>query len=123
MQVQASGNFDLRAQLPPGPVEHQQHSLAVSCAGRLGELGEGDGECGNRDGGEQQPDCLARAWMHKGIEVAPSVAMLYNHSWTSPAGAPDATQDGFEANTVLVGGPQFYPLLRVRLLQGMYYGW
>jgi hypothetical protein len=60
--------------------------------------------------------------MDKGLEVAPLVAMLYNRPGTLPAGTPDATQDGFETDAVLVGGPQLYPLLRVRLLQGMDYG-
>jgi hypothetical protein len=98
--VQASGNFDLRAQQPPGPVEHSQHLRAASGADRLSERGERAGACGNRDGRELQPDGLARAWRHKGIEVAPWVAMLYHHSWTLPAGTPDATHEGFEAGAV-----------------------
>ena len=121
--MQASGDLDLRAQLPSGPVEYHQHLLALSRPDGLGELGEGDGERRHRDRGEQQPDCLARAWLHKGIEIAPLVAMLYNRSRTLPAGTPDATQDGLEADTVLVGGPQFDTFLRVSLLQGAYYGW
>ena len=121
--MQASGNLDLRAQLPPSPVEYHQHLLAWSRPDGWGELGEGDGERRNRDRGEQQPDRLPRAWRHKGIERAPWVAMLYNRSRTLPAGTPDAAPDGLEADAVLVGGPQFDPLLRVSLLQGAYYGW
>lgn len=60
--------------------------------------------------------------MDKGVEIAPLVAMLHNRLWVLSTWAPDAAEDGFEPDAVLVGGPQLHLLLGVRLLQGVHYG-
>jgi hypothetical protein len=118
MQVQARGPFDLRAPLPSDPIEPQQHVLAGSRPDGLGERGEGDGERGHRDREEQQPDRVAGAGMHKGIEIAPVVAMQNHRAWMVPAGTPDTTHDRLEAEAVWVGGPPFDAFLGVCLRQG-----
>ena len=43
--------------------------------------------------------------MHNGVEVAPLVAVLPQRLGPLATGTPHPAQDGFEPNTMLVGGP------------------
>jgi hypothetical protein len=122
VQMHPCWYMDLGADMPAGTVEHQDHLLARPCADRLGKFGKGERECGNRHGWQQQPPRPAGAWMHEAVELAPLVAMLHHGLGTLAARAPDAAQDGCEANTVLGGRPQRHRILRIGLLHRLHYG-
>jgi hypothetical protein len=114
--------LDLRAARPPGAVEPPQEVRARAGPHRLGDLGQGPRERRARDGGEPGPAGPTSAWRHHGSEVAPLVAMLHDRPRALPAGAPAATQDGREAEAVLIGGPERSGGPWVGLLQGVHDG-
>jgi hypothetical protein len=103
--MHASRYTHMGAAMPTGPIEHEENLFALSRADRLGKLLQGEGECGYGHGREQQPPRAARGRMHKGLEVAPLVAVLRQRLGPSATGTPHPAQDGFEPNTMLVGGP------------------
>ena len=107
--MQAYRDLDLRAHMPPSPVEHQHNALALACPHRLDELGEHDGERLNRHRGEQEPDRPTGGRMDKGREVAPLVARLHHRARALATVAPAPARDGREADPVLVGRPQRPP--------------
>jgi hypothetical protein len=122
VQMDSCRRLYLRAHMPARTVEHEEDLFPWSCADGVGKLSQSDHKRGNRHSGQEQPPCPARPRLHEGIEITPLVAMWHNRLWTLSAWAPDAAQDGFEPDAVLVGGPQLHPLLGVRLLQGVHYG-
>lgn len=103
--MQASRYPQVEAAMPTGPIEYEENLFAMSRGDRLGKLLQGEGECGYGYGREQQPPCTARGWMHKGVEIAPLVAVLHPRLGPLATGTPHPAQDWFEPNTVLVGGP------------------
>ena len=55
--------------------------------------------------------------MHKGVEVAPLVAVLDGRTRALATGAPDPTHNGLEPDAVLVGCPKLYDILWERVLE------
>ena len=95
----------LGAAMPTGPIEHEQNLFATSGAYRLGKLSQGEGERGYGHGREQQPPRAARGRLHKGVEVAPLIAVLNNRPGPLAPGTPHPAQDRFEPNAMLVRCP------------------
>jgi hypothetical protein len=122
VQMDSCRHLYLRAHMPTRTVEHEQDLFPSSCPDGVGKLSERDHTRGNRHGGQEQPPRPARPRLHEGIEIAPLVAMLHRRLRALAAWAPDAAEDGFEPDAVLVGGPQLHLLLGVRLLHGVHYG-
>jgi hypothetical protein len=112
-------DLDVGAGMPARTIEHHQDLLAGSRADRLGKLGQGEREGGDRHGWQQQPPGPPGGWMHKGVEIAPLVAVLDDRLGALAPGAPDPAHDGLEADAVLVGRPQFYGVLRTGLLESL----
>src|SRR5258708_21244175 len=52
-------------------------------------------------------DGAARGGMDEPDQVAPVIAMLDRRARALPIEAPDLVQDGFQANAMLIGGPEF----------------
>lgn len=105
MPMEPCGHLHLRAEMPSGPVEPPEDWRARprSHGVRTRRQGQRQGRDGDR--GQEQPPGLARAWPHKGIEIAPLVPVLDDGGGVRSAGAPDAPQDGREADTLVVGRP------------------
>jgi hypothetical protein len=116
------GHGDVGADVPARPVEPHQHWLARTRADRLGTRGQGACKRGHRDRGPEHPPRPAGAWMRQGVARAPLVALWHQRPRALPARAPDAAQDGREAEAVWVGRPPCSLLCRVGLLPGVDYG-
>jgi hypothetical protein len=93
------------AAMPTCPIEHEQNLFAASRAYRLGKLSQGEGERGYGHGREQQPPRAARGRMHKGVEVAPLIAVLNERPGALATGTPHPAQDRFEPKAMLVRCP------------------
>ena len=104
--------------MPARLIKHQQHALGRACANRLGKEGKRNGEDLCRHARQQVPLGLAGGRLHKTVDVEPLEALLDGHSRTRAFSDPDAPQDRFESDAMLIGGPQFDSGLGVSLLQG-----
>jgi hypothetical protein len=81
------------------------NNLAGFLADRLGTRSQGQGKRGYGHGREQQPPRAARGRMHKGVEVAPLIAVLHHRLGPLATETPQPAQDRFEPHAMLVGGP------------------
>jgi len=104
-----AGGFPARA------VEHE-HELLGGTGSRLAREG-GQFHCKDRDtdGGwqiGQMKEGPTRGGMHKADQVAPGKAVLHGGDGALANWRPDAPEQRFEANAMLVGGPQFDLRLR-----------
>lgn len=100
--------------VPACPVEDEHDLLGRSSADLTRErlqlnLEERDGHAGG-----QVEDRAAGGGMHKTNQVAPVIAVLDRRRWALPVEAPDFVQNGFQADAMLVDGPEFDARLRIR---------
>ena len=116
-QVDALRHHEFAAALPTRLIKDQQHALGRACADRLSEESKRDGEEFCRHAGKQIPLALAGPRLHKRVDVKPLVALLDGHARTRAFTHPDAAQDRFEADAMLIGGPQLHIGLGMSLLQ------
>jgi hypothetical protein len=103
--MQSHRHTHVGAAMPTCPIEHEHNLFAASRAYHLGTRSQGEGERVYGHGREQQPPRAARGRMHKGVEVAPLIAVLNNRPGALATGTPHPAQDRFEPNAMLVGGP------------------
>ena len=100
---------------PAGAVQHQHNLLGGTGSHLAGERGALNFKHRNADGGwqiGQMEDGPTRGRMDKADQIAPGEAVLdAGHGSLAPWG-PDAAQQRFQADAVLIGRPQFD--LRVR---------
>jgi hypothetical protein len=103
--MQSHRDTHVGAAMPTGPIEHEQNLFAASRAYRLGKLSQGEGERGYGHGREQQPPRAARGRRHKGVEVAPLIAVLNERPGALATGTPHPAQDRFAPKAMLVRCP------------------
>ena len=106
-QVDILGHRQAVAGVPARAVEHEHDVLVRSGPGGLGKSLQFHREVGGGDAGGQVPDGAARGGMDESHQVAPLVARLDGGDGTFAWERPDASQEGLEADAVLVGGPKF----------------
>jgi hypothetical protein len=92
--------------MPPSPVEDQDDLLGGGRPRLTSKGGEFGLEEGNTDAGRQMKEGATRRGMHEAHEVPPGVAVLDRRNRALANGRPDASQERFEANPVLVCRPQ-----------------
>lgn len=110
------GHNQLGAAMPASSIEHQQDPLGRASADRLGEVRQSKREHLGSHRGQEEPFRLSRSRMHETVEVEPLVSVMHAHTRARTFPYPDSSQDWFEANAVLIGGPQFDRGLREGLL-------
>jgi hypothetical protein len=111
-QVHVVGDAQLDAGVPAGTVEHEHNLLGGAGADGTGEGREFDREQCNGDRGRQVEDSAARGGMDEADEVAPGEAVADQRERALANGRPDAPQQRFEADPVLIDGPQLDPRVR-----------
>jgi len=120
-QMDPLGNDELRTGMPPGPVQKEHHAFVWADSCFLGKESQGLGEDLHIHGRQQQPTCAPALWMHTGVDVHPFVA-LRHHRFDSPSfQRPDPPQDRLEADTVLIGAPEFHTGLWICLVNGLHF--
>src|SRR2546429_5975020 len=97
----------LRTAMPACSIQHQDNMLARTGTDTACKLLQGQIHHGNIDPRKEQPDGSPRLRMHKAIDVHPLVARLHDHPRTHALLHPDATQQGFETDAMLIKGPEF----------------
>jgi hypothetical protein len=93
--------------MPARPVKDQDDLLGGTRS-RLTRKGSQFGlEQRDTDAGRQMEVGAARRGMDKADEVAPGVAVLHGRNGPLANRRPDASQERFQANTMLIRRPQF----------------
>ena len=98
-------HMHLEAGMPTRPLAHQQDLSAGSCADGPGSRVQGTRERGARDGGREPSPWVAGPRGHKGVKLAPRVALRDGRPRVLAMWAPDPTHNWLEPDAVWVGGP------------------
>jgi hypothetical protein len=106
VQMDVFRDAEPQARVPAGAVQDEDDLLLGAGAHCCGEAGQLDLEKGNGDGRRQVEECAAGRGMDETDEVAPDEAMTHAGDRSTADRRPDAPQQGFEANAMLVGRPQ-----------------
>ena len=93
------------AGVPPGAVKHQHNLLVWASTHLTCELGQFDFKHGNADGGGQMKERPTGGGMDKADQVAPGKAVLHRGDGPLPNRSPDPPQEWFQADAMLVSGP------------------
>ena len=116
-QVQPFGNSQLGTLVPARLICDHKHVFVRPHALLLGKGGERQRKSGRIDRGHEQPPGRAAVWVHKAIQIHPLIAWSDHGPHSGPLAIPNAAQNRFETNAVLILAPQFNGGFWVRFLQ------
>lgn len=116
-QMESFRNLKLGTCVPACPIHDQKNVLVWPHLLFLREGRQRERKSGDRDGGHEEPTGRATLWLYKAIEIHPAIARSHHRPNSAPFASPDATQDGFETDTVFVLTPQFNPGFWISLAQ------
>lgn len=109
-QVDVVGHAQFDARVPASAIQHQHDLLVGSGPRLLGESSELDLEDLDTHIRGEVEKGATRGGMDEADEVAPGEAVLYDGVESRTATRrPDAPEQRFEANSMLVGGPELDP--------------
>jgi hypothetical protein len=111
-QVDVLGHTQLDARMPAGAIQDEDDLLGGSSTHLSGERGQLDLKEGDADRRGQMKDRAPGGGVDKADEVAPVVAMLDGRGGPSPVKAPHLLEDRFQADAVLIDGPELDARLR-----------
>jgi hypothetical protein len=100
--------------MPAGTIQDEDDLLLRAGPDDAGKRGQLHLEQRDADRGGQVEGGTARGRMDEANEGAPHEAVLYADDGSASDRRPDATEEGFQANAVLVGGPQLDGCVRQR---------
>ena len=106
-QVDALRQVESSTAVPAGTIQDQHDLFVWPCSYLLRKSGQGKGEDLNTDRGQQQPTRLPALWMNKGKDIHPFIALGHRGFHRRSLWSPDASQDRFETNPMLIHRPQF----------------
>lgn len=115
--MQPNRKAELGAHMPASPIYDQEYLFVWTCAYRCGKGVQRHLESLHRDGGQQQPEGVASTGADKAVQIGPLVARTHYRQRTLAFGAPDAAQDGLEADAMFILGPDLDRGLRVGSLR------
>lgn len=107
------GDAQPHAAVPASPVQDEHNLLGGTRPDLLGEGFQLDFEEGDADGGRQMEDRPTRGRMDEADQIAPVIAVLHRRRRALAVETPDFLQDRFQADPVLIDGPEFDTRLRV----------
>jgi hypothetical protein len=107
-QVDVVGDPQPDARVPARPIEHEHNLLGGTGSRLTRKLGQLDFKDGNAHGRGQMKDGPTGGGMHKTDQVAPREAVLHGGNRTLTDRRPDAPQQRFEPDAMLIGGPQLH---------------
>ena len=82
-----------------------------------GESSQSQGKGRGIDRRHKQPTGLSALWLHKPIEIHPLIARSDHSPYPGSFSCPDAAQDRFETDVVLILAPEFNAGFWIRLMQ------
>jgi len=115
--MQAFGNLESRTGVPTCLIEDQENLLVWPSSLVLGESGQRQRKGRGIDGRHEQPTGLSALGLHKPIEIHPLIARSDHGPYSGPLARPDAAQNWFEADAVLILAPQFKAGFWIGLMQ------
>lgn len=106
-QVDALWKLQVSTAMPSGPIQNQHDLFGESCSHLVGKSRQGAGEHLDIDRGQDEPTGFPALWMHKSKDVHPLIALGDGGLHRGSRRRPDSSQDGLEANAMLIHRPQF----------------
>jgi len=100
-------HLQLDAGVPARAIHHENELLRRAGPDLAREFGQLDFKDRNADRCRQMEDRASRGGMHEADEIAPGEAMLDDGGWTRATRRPDPAEQRLQADTVVIGGPQF----------------
>lgn len=73
--------------------------------------------------GSRNHSVLEVGRLDKTVEVEPLVALMHTDAWARPFAHPDASENGFESNPMLIGRPELNRRLGKGLLERVHLLW
>jgi hypothetical protein len=111
-QVHMVGHAQFDAGVPAGAVEHQHDLLGGTGSHCSREGGQLDFKERDADAGGQVKDGPPRGGVHEADQIAPGIPMADQGNGALADRGPDPAQQRFEADPMLIDGPQFDLRLR-----------
>lgn len=116
-QMKPLRNHQIPTFVPAGLIKHQENVLVWPNLLFLCESGQREGEGSSVDGGHEQPTRLSALWLDKPIEMHPLIPLADHRSHSASLACPNAAQDGFEPDAMLILTPEFNGGVWMRLVQ------
>jgi hypothetical protein len=102
--------------MPPGLINEQKDLFPLACPHLLREIGQDRAAHIRPHGRPDLPLRLPGERLDKGIHVFPLIAVMDDGERSLATPCPAATQNGLQADAVLILRPHFHDIVRMRLL-------
>lgn len=116
-QVEPVRNLQISTGVPASLIQDQDDLFVWPHPLFLGERRQREGKGHRIHGGHEQPTRLSAQGLHKPIEIHPLIARSDHGPHSAPLAGPDAAQDRFETDAMLILAPEFQAGFWRRLLQ------
>ena len=116
-QVQPCRQLEISTRVPARLIQNQEDVFVRPQPLFLGKSRQREGKGRGIDRWHEQPAGPSAPGLHKPIQIHPLIALADYSPHSAPLAGPDAAQDGFEADAVLILAPEFKAGFWVRLLQ------
>lgn len=116
-QVQPLRNLEISTLVPASLIQDQEQVFVWPHPLFLGESSQSEGKGRGIDRRHEQPTGLSALWLHKPIEIHPLIARSDHGPHSGPLSGPDAAQNRFETDAVLILAPEFNAGFWIRLMQ------
>ena len=121
--MQPLGKLQVTALVPARLIHHEKQVFVWPYPLFFSEGGEGQRKGFSIDGRHEQPTGLSTLRLDKAIQVHPLIALSDHGSDSAAFACPDAAQDRFEADAVLILAPQLNLSLWILLSQVLVLLW
>jgi hypothetical protein len=116
-QMQPFGKHQITILVPARLIHHEKQVFVWPSPLFFGEGAEGQRTGLSIDGRHEQPTGFSTLRLDKAIQVPPLIALSDHCSDSAPFACPDAAQEGFEADVVLILAPHLNLSLWILLSQ------
>lgn len=116
-QVQPLRKLEISTLVPASLIQDQEQVFVWPHPLFLGESSQSEGKGRGIDRRHEQPTGLSALWLHKPIEIHPLIARSDHSPHPGALAGPDAAQDRFETDAVLILAPEFNAGFWIGLMQ------
>lgn len=106
-QMQPLRKLEISTLVPASLIQDQKQVFVRSYLLFLSESSQSEGKGRCIDRRYEQPTGLSALWFHKPIEIHPLIALPDHSSHSGPLSSPNAAQDRFETDAMLILAPEF----------------